>query len=180
MTETTQSPNRGLATASLVLGIISVALAVFWPIAIILGILAIVFGSVALSKIKQGQAGGKGSAKAGIITGSVGIFLALIVLVVTIVALPAAHVDTRDLSRRKDVSDLASQVVAYGNAHDRVLPTASQLDTSELLIVKTVSSEGKPTTTTAVYTAGESCDGLKNARLYNIRVMLESGKEYCL
>lgn len=66
-----QRPN-GIATASLVLGI----LALFLPI---LGILAVIFGGIGISKANQG-ASGKGLAIAGLVLGIVGTLALLYVL----------------------------------------------------------------------------------------------------
>jgi hypothetical protein len=71
----TQSTN-GFAIASLVLGI----LWVYW----IGSILAIIFGFVALSQIKERNQSGKGMATAGLILGFIG--LGMLVLVIVLVA----------------------------------------------------------------------------------------------
>jgi hypothetical protein len=73
---TTQSTN-GLSIASMVLGI----LWIYW----IGSILAIIFGFVALSQIKQRNQGGKGMATTGLILGFIGV--GLLVLVILVVAL---------------------------------------------------------------------------------------------
>ena len=70
-------PTNGLATASLVLGILGIAL--FWFLGFIMSILAIVFGGVGLSRAKAG-APGKGVAIAGLTLGIVGLLLPLLVL----------------------------------------------------------------------------------------------------
>jgi len=70
-------PTNGLATASLVLGILGIAL--FWFLGFIMSILAIVFGGVGLGRAKAG-APGKGLALAGLILGIVGLLLPLLVI----------------------------------------------------------------------------------------------------
>jgi len=72
-------PSNGLATASLVLGILGIAL--FWFLGFIMSILAIVFGGVGLSRANAG-APGKGTATAGLILGIVGLVLPMLVLMV--------------------------------------------------------------------------------------------------
>lgn len=67
-----QQPSNGMATASLVLGI----LGFFLPI---LSILALIFGGIGISKANQG-AGGKGLAVAGLVLGIVGTLVLLYVL----------------------------------------------------------------------------------------------------
>lgn len=67
-----QRPSNGMATASLVLGI----LGVFLPI---LGVLALIFGGIGISKANQG-AGGKGQAVAGLVLGIIGTLVLLAAL----------------------------------------------------------------------------------------------------
>jgi hypothetical protein len=77
-----QVPSQGLAIASLVCGILSLIFCCLWPLSGPLAIVAIVLGFVALSKVKANPAAfaGKGMAKAGLITGFLGL-LAVIVIV---------------------------------------------------------------------------------------------------
>lgn len=76
------NPTNGMATASMVTGIIAAVL--FWAFGLsaIIGIVAVVLGFVALSRSKQlpGQVG-KGQAIAGIVTGLVGILAGILLLV---------------------------------------------------------------------------------------------------
>ncbi|MET7386817.1 DUF4190 domain-containing protein [Streptomyces sp. NPDC005529] len=81
------APSNGLGTASMVLGIIASVLFCAWPLAIVLGILAIVFGVIGRGRVRKGEATNPGQALAGIICGSVGIVLGT-ALIVVIVALP--------------------------------------------------------------------------------------------
>ncbi len=70
----------GLAIASLVLGIISLFFCI-WYVAIPCGILAIIFGVIAMGKAKTGEAGGAGMARAGLIMGCIGLAIDVIVVV---------------------------------------------------------------------------------------------------
>ncbi len=79
-------PMNGMGTASLVIGIVSVVFSCLWPVAIILGILAVVFGLVSRQRARRGQATNAGQALAGIICGVVGIVLAVAIGVVIIVS----------------------------------------------------------------------------------------------
>lgn len=76
-----RSPQQSvaLAVASMVLGILSIALFCVWYLAVPLGIVAVVLGTIAVGKARRGEAGGAGMAKAGLITGIIGIVLAIIV-----------------------------------------------------------------------------------------------------
>lgn len=73
-----QPQGKGMAIAALILGIVSVALCLYWFIAIPVGIVAIVLGVIAR---KRGV--GAGMALAGIITGAVGAVLGLIIAILT-------------------------------------------------------------------------------------------------
>ncbi|MFF1285687.1 DUF4190 domain-containing protein [Streptomyces sp. NPDC058299] len=68
-------PNNGMGTASLVLGIIAAAGFLLWPVALVLGVLAVIFGAVGRSKARHGEATNPGVALAGIICGAAGIVL---------------------------------------------------------------------------------------------------------
>ncbi len=76
---------RGLATASLVLGIIAVVFAPFCgPIGVVLALIGIPLGGVAVARIRSGQvaADGRGMAIAGLVLGIVALVLALLVFLV--------------------------------------------------------------------------------------------------
>jgi len=77
-----QRPTSGLAIAALVVGAISLIIAwvpVINVVSIIGGIVAVVLGVVALRKVRQGTAGGKGLAIAGTVLGGVSLVAAIIV-----------------------------------------------------------------------------------------------------
>lgn len=78
-----QPPSQGLAIASLVCGILAVVTCCLWPFGIVFIIAAVVTGHLALGKIKADPArnGGQGMAKAGLITGYIGLLFFLISLV---------------------------------------------------------------------------------------------------
>ena len=67
----------GRATASMVLGIVSVPAALVWFVGIPLGIIAIVMGTIARTDIRRHGYTNGGQAKAGIILGIAGIVLAV-------------------------------------------------------------------------------------------------------
>lgn len=78
-----QPPSQGLAIGSLVCGILAIVTCCLWPFGIVFIIAAVVLGHIALGKIKADPArnGGKGMAKAGLITGYIGLLFFLISLV---------------------------------------------------------------------------------------------------
>jgi hypothetical protein len=75
-----------MGVAGLVLGIISAVAFCLWPVAVVLGILGIVFGAIGRGKAKRGEASNPGQALAGIICGAAGIVLAIALGVLVIVA----------------------------------------------------------------------------------------------
>ena len=79
-------PNNGLGTASLVTGIISAVGFCLWPLALVMGVLAIVFGAIGRGRVRRGEATNGGQALAGIICGSAGLFLAVAFIVLIVVA----------------------------------------------------------------------------------------------
>ncbi|MEV7793749.1 DUF4190 domain-containing protein [Streptomyces sp. NPDC087512] len=71
----TPMPSNGPGTAGLVLGIVSAAVFCLWPLAIVLGVLGVVFGAVGRAKATRGEATNPGQALAGVICGIAGIVL---------------------------------------------------------------------------------------------------------
>ncbi|MBM7171260.1 DUF4190 domain-containing protein [Streptomyces sp. G44] len=90
------APANGMGVTGLVLGIIAAAVFCLWPLAIVLGILAVIFGAVGRGKARRGEATNGGQALAGIICGVVGIVLGVALLVVTVVTADD-ETDTRSL-----------------------------------------------------------------------------------
>ncbi|WP_344396962.1 DUF4190 domain-containing protein [Streptomyces vastus] len=80
------APSNGMGTAGLVLGIVSAVGFCLWPVAIILGILAVIFGAIGRGKARRGEATNAGQALAGIICGVAGTALGVTMLVLLIIA----------------------------------------------------------------------------------------------
>jgi hypothetical protein len=78
-------PANGMGTAGLVLGILSAIVFCLWPLAIVLGILGVIFGAIGRGKVSKGMATNAGQALAGIICGAVGIVLGVGMLVLLVV-----------------------------------------------------------------------------------------------
>ncbi|NEC49325.1 DUF4190 domain-containing protein [Actinospica acidiphila] len=78
-------PSNGMGVASLVLGIIAAAAFCLWPVAIVLGVLAVIFGAIGRGKANRGEATNGGQALAGVICGAVGSALALAFGVIVLV-----------------------------------------------------------------------------------------------
>ena len=73
-------PGKGLGVASMVLGIISLALFCFWYLALPCGLIAIVLGAVGGSKAKRAGMT-NGMATAGLVCGCIAIGLALLLII---------------------------------------------------------------------------------------------------
>lgn len=95
---TTSAPNNGapasngMATASLILGIVSLVFCFVAYLSIPCGILAIIFAVLAKKKIKnnpEANYGGGGAATGGMITGILGLLVALIIVIIAIMFVSA-------------------------------------------------------------------------------------------
>ncbi|MER5890378.1 DUF4190 domain-containing protein [Streptomyces sp. NPDC001941] len=76
-----QTPNNGMGTAAMVLGIISVVgFCMYGVVGIVLGVLALIFGILARKRVQRGEANNGGMATAGIVLGSIGIVLGAAVI----------------------------------------------------------------------------------------------------
>jgi Domain of unknown function (DUF4190) len=115
---------NGLAITSMVLGIVWI----YW----IGSILAVVFGHIALSQIKQSTAPerGRGMAIAGLVLGYVGI--AVLVAVVAVVATVDFDDDPSGASCRSDALDLSIAENAYHVAHGTYVPESDLVATNHL------------------------------------------------
>lgn len=84
--------SNGMATASLILGIISLVFCFAVYISIPCGVLAIIFAVLGKKKIKENPTvnyGGGGAATGGLITGILGILVALIIVIVAVMFVTA-------------------------------------------------------------------------------------------
>lgn len=70
---------KGLAVASLILGIVGIFTS-FLLFGALLGLVALILGFVALGKVKRGEADGRGLAIGGIITGVLAMLLTLLLV----------------------------------------------------------------------------------------------------
>lgn len=165
----------GLATASMVLGILSIVLSLLWFIAIILGILAIIFGLISNSKHKGSKS------LAGIITGSIGIILSIsIMMVVIFMAIPALQSNSRDVARKNDTALLSLSVTEFQSKNAGKLPTTYDLSTTGLSTILYIIGSGTPAKDEALYLSGIDCYGTSSKQAYSITILLENDTEYCL
>ncbi len=101
---------QGLAVASLVLGIIGV-LTSWILIGGLLGLVALILGFVALGKAKRGEAGGRGMAIGGIVTGAIALLITI-----GIVALGASFL----AENSEEFSNLTECVEAANNDQTKI------------------------------------------------------------
>ncbi|MFF4489004.1 DUF4190 domain-containing protein [Streptomyces sp. NPDC001544] len=81
---TQPTPSNGMGTAALSLGILAALCFWLWPLAIVLGVLAVIFGVIGRGKARRGEATNGGQSLAGIICGAAGLVLGLLMTVVFI------------------------------------------------------------------------------------------------
>ncbi len=119
--DTKSNKSKGLAIAGMVCGICGLIFCwTLWFLwfALILDIFAIVFGSVALVKVKKGEADGKGMAIAGVVTGAVSAVISIIIAIVLAAIAGAATKAIYDYSDtlkdyNKDLDSWSSQLESY-------------------------------------------------------------------
>lgn len=98
------APSLGLAITSMVLGILSVLIALIWFVSAPLAITAIILGIISLVK----KHGGKGMSIAGIITASVALVIAVLMIAFTFVTYNGAYERALE-SQRKTESQMQTQ-----------------------------------------------------------------------
>lgn len=168
--------SKGLAITSMVLGISSIVLFLLWFISVPAAIVGLVLGIVALAK----KYAGRGMAIAGVILNAVTLLFVVGFFLLAIIALPALQTSQRDTARKNEVITLQSSITAYTADHRGQMPAAQDINTTGLTYITSIIEEGVPTTSTAVYQVGVSCDGQPtSARSASITVLLESGGEFC-
>ena len=76
----TKGRRNGIGVAALVIGVVSLVLAlliIYFPLAGLLGLIAIILGIVGMSRASRGEADNRGQAIAGLVTGLLGLLLAV-------------------------------------------------------------------------------------------------------
>lgn len=170
----------GLAVASLVLGILSIPLL---GIGAVLGLLAIVLGSISIRK-----SGVDKKATAGIVTGIVGLVVAIATFAIYMVV-PYIQAANRDSARKTDASTIVSDIISHRTNNKGKMPTKYQLHTSHLSQISEIKQtsyggyeydgDPKPTLDTATYRIGENCKGETRPTNFTISIQLNDGSVYC-
>ncbi len=89
---------KGMAIAAMILGIVAIVLCLIWYISIPCGILAIIFGAMALKSTNRGMA------LSGVITGGIGILLTIIIIAVLVMSVISIYNDAVDSTYYDDWS----------------------------------------------------------------------------
>lgn len=106
-------PANGMGTTAMVLGILSVCLfCMYGVVAIVLGVLALIFGVLGRKRAQRGEATNGGMALAGIILGSVGIVIGLVVIGLLVWGINRAMDEERDKGNVYD--DYSNSLVIDG------------------------------------------------------------------
>lgn len=169
---TQAATGKGLAIASLVFGIIAFLTGLIY-VGGVLGLLAVVFGIIALKKRQ-----GRGMAIAGIITGALGILGTIAAIILVTLALPVLQQQQRDTSRKNQVAMTVSEIQRYQTNNQGNLPDPEEVSNSFETASLKVAASGEPTTDTMIYLVGQSC-GESEAQAFSVTVKLENGQLYC-
>jgi RsiW-degrading membrane proteinase PrsW (M82 family) len=105
-----QPQGNGMAVAALVLGILALVLFFIWFLAPIMGLLAIIFGAVGISKANKIGGKGKGMAIAGLVCGVIGMLLSIVLVVI------AVGVASRHSSRFGQIDAPQDQIIVVDQA----------------------------------------------------------------
>lgn len=182
--DNSQQNSQSLSIASLTLGILSIPLPF---IGFILGILAVVFGSISLKRNE-----GRKKAIAGIITGCVGIVLLPLLLVILHLisfSLSSLQSNSADSVRKSDVANIATEITEYESNNKGSMPSKYELSKAKLAQVSDIKQteydgygydgNPKPTLKIAVYTIGENCSGKAGKHNFFVTILLENDTVYC-
>lgn len=161
----------GLASAALVLGILAIP-ASFVLIGLVFGVLAVIFGAIALKGSRRNKA------IVGIVTGSIGIVSGAVVLALSFNSYFSVQQRADDSSRLSDVATLERQIVTAW-AENGQLPTSDTINTTDLTAIESVASSGDPTATTAIYLSGTSCDGVVSDAAFSVSILLTDDTVHC-
>ncbi len=128
----TKKPGSGMAIASMVMGIASIACF----LGFLLGIPAIIFSSISLNKISKGLQSGKGYAITGLVTGIIGtlnIFMIAILAGMMLPALSSAREKARRISCASDLKGIGFAIRMYSQDNKEQFPYKSGSEGLEML-----------------------------------------------
>lgn len=132
MSDPNAEQNTGLAMTSLILGICSIA------VCAITSLPAVICGHMAMGKIKRGEAGGSGMARAGLITGYFGLFFNGIAIVAIMAgmllpALSKARESARKAQCKNNLKQIGIALIMYAADNNGELPPSDGVQGLELL-----------------------------------------------
>ncbi|GAB7033054.1 DUF4190 domain-containing protein [Streptomyces sp. NPDC021749] len=178
-----QQARNGLGIAALILGIIGalsgIPMILFW-LAGPLGILALIFGLVGMSRAKKGQATNKGVAITGTILGALALILAVVGVIVTLMAVNKAVDEVhkefdKQSGSSNNIKDLGAGAAAkYNNGLEVSVskPTPYTVDKNTLIsghtegnkawkVTVTLKNTGSKAATNPLMTTEAEADGKK-------------------
>lgn len=179
-----QAARNGLGVAALVLGIIGtlsgIPMILFW-LAGPLGLLALIFGLVGMGRVKKGQATNKGVAVTGTILGALGIVLAIVGLIVTVLVVKegvdkATEEFDKQSGSSNNIKDLgAGEAAKYNNGLEVTVskPTPFTVDPNTLIsghtegnkaykVTVTLKNTGDKAATNPLMSTDAEADGKKS------------------
>ena len=135
-------PSKGLAIASLVMGILSVGLC-FGPL---LGIPAVICGHIALSKSKKypGQSGARGFAIVGLVTGYIGIVMIVFLAGLLLPALAKGKEKAVQIHCVNNLKQIGVGTRLWANDHGNILPHSLVEMSNELVYTRVLVCPGDP------------------------------------
>lgn len=181
---TLPSQGNGMGVAALVLGVFAILLFLVPFFGVILGILAIVFGVVAL---RSGRS--RGMAIAGIATGATGILLGLLGLILMLTSYRSVQEHARDAASKVDVSTLAADINEYVAKNGKLPDDVGVMDGSFMEGMHgdgqwrhmQVMMDGAPMHGRILYRPHENCDGstARSPLGFSVATRLEDGTVFC-
>lgn len=163
---------QGLAIAALVAGIISILTALIWFVSIPLAVVAVIFGALSTKSAKRGMA------IAGIVTGSIGVVLSIIITYVVLFVVPNQINSMTDSVRKNDIQNLVANINQYRSENNGKLPKTLEVPTDNVELLK-VSNYKKPTSVIAAYVPGEDCSGARGDAKFSVSIEMSNGEIYC-
>ena len=156
-TARSKNQSKKIVGIALTLGIISIVTFIIPILAIALGIVAIIVGSVALKSSSRKEA------IAAVITGALGIVIAIVILVIAINNSSDVNAMSRDTERKNDLKNISQQLETYYNDYG-AYPVGEGVDAKEFLTYEngilglTADDVAGPSSDAYLYTSdGQSC-----------------------
>ena len=122
-------------------------------------------------------------------------FVVAAIFSVTFLALPALQTSQRDTQRKNDTVQITTAITSYASNHRGSLPSDSEITDGTFVSnyitmgydnwqspsgeEYSMELSGKSDVDKFIFNRGENCDGVTGEHEASVRIMLESGSEYC-